>query len=244
MLGTIWNNHNHLFIYVCLSSLLEDQLCECWNFDYQVHHCSFNFWKYCLAHEAPINFEWVNNNALKHESESRSLVLNSVTPWTIQSMELSRPEYWSGYSLSLLRGIILTQGLNPGLPHCRQIVYQLNYQGSLNALKRKVLVAQSWPTFSDPMDCSLPGSSVHGILQARILDRIAISFSRESSQPRDWTWVTCIARRFFTVWATREVLRCQYFTSRVKVIMFNEELWLQRNWEMIHNARRLSEFWT
>ena len=85
-----------------------------------------------------------------------------MTPWTTQSMELSRPEYWSGYSLSLLQGIILTQRLNPGLPHCRQILYQLNYQGSLNALKRKELVARSWPTFSNPMDCSLPGSSVHG----------------------------------------------------------------------------------
>ena len=49
-----------------------------------------------------------------------------------------------------------------------------------------VLVAQSCPTLSDPMDCSLPpGSSVHGILQARTLEWVAISFSRESSQPRD-----------------------------------------------------------
>ena len=49
----------------------------------------------------------------------------------------------------------------------------------------------------DPMDCSLPGSSVHGILQARIQEWVAIPFSRGSSQPRDWTWVTCIAGRFF-----------------------------------------------
>ena len=49
----------------------------------------------------------------------------------------------------------------------------------------------------DPMDCSPPGFSVHGILQARILDWVAISFSRGSSQPRDWTWVSCIAGRFF-----------------------------------------------
>ena len=143
----------------------------------------------------------------------------------------------------LLQGIFPTQGSNPGLPHCRQTLYQLNYQGSLNALQRKVLVAQSWPTFSNPMDCSLPGSSVHRILEARILDWIAISFSKESSQSRDWTWITCIASRLFTVWATREVLRYQHFTSRVKVIMFIEELWLQRNGEMIHNAWRLSEFW-
>ena len=48
------------------------------------------------------------------------------------------------------------------------------------------------------MDCSLLGSSVHGILQARILKRVAISFSRGSTQPRDWTWVSCVAGRFFT----------------------------------------------
>ena len=57
------------------------------------------------------------------------------------------------------------------------------------------------------MDCSLPGSSVHGILQARILEWVAISFSRGSSQPRDRTRVSCIAGRFFfTSWATREFL--------------------------------------
>ena len=63
-----------------------------------------------------------------------------------------------------------------------------------------VLVTQSCPTLCDPMDCSLSGSSVHGILQAKILEWVAISFSRKSSQPRDRTWVSCIAGRFF-VWA-------------------------------------------
>ena len=54
------------------------------------------------------------------------------------------------------------------------------------------------------MDCSLPGSCVHGILQARILGWIAFPFSRGSSQPRDWTQVSHIVGRFFTVWATRK----------------------------------------
>ena len=103
-----------------------------------------------------------------------------------------------------------------------------------------ILVAQSCPTLCNPMDCSLPGSSVHGILQARILEWVAMPphppgdlpnlgieprsptlqavlyclshqgsprilewvaypFSRGSSWPRDWTWVSCIAGRFFTV---------------------------------------------
>ena len=57
------------------------------------------------------------------------------------------------------------------------------------------------------MDCSLPGSSGHGILQARILEWVAISYSKGSSWPRNWTCVSCvscIAGRFFTHWATRE----------------------------------------
>ena len=63
-----------------------------------------------------------------------------------------------------------------------------------------LLVAHSCLTLSDPMDCSPPGSSVHGILQARILQLVAIpSSSRESSQLRDQTQVSCIAGRFFTM---------------------------------------------
>ena len=54
------------------------------------------------------------------------------------------------------------------------------------------------------MDCSPPSSSVHGILQARILLQVAISFSRGYSQPKDWAWVSCIAGRFIPLWATRE----------------------------------------
>ena len=64
--------------------------------------------------------------------------------------------------------------------------------------------AQSCPILCNPMDCSLPGSSVHEILQARILEWEAIPFSRESAQPKDRTWVSCFAGRFFTVWVTRE----------------------------------------
>ena len=56
----------------------------------------------------------------------------------------------------------------------------------------------------NPLDCSPPGSSVHGILQARILGWVAISFSKGSSQSRDQTQDSCIAGKFFTDWATRE----------------------------------------
>ena len=67
-----------------------------------------------------------------------------------------------------------------------------------------VLVAQLCLTLCDPMDCSLPSSSVHGLLQARLLEWVLIPFSRGSSWLRDWTWVFHIADRFFTIWATRE----------------------------------------
>ena len=71
-----------------------------------------------------------------------------------------------------------------------------------------VLVTQSCLTLSNPVDWSPPGSSVHGILQARILEWVAISFSRGSSWPRDQTWDSSTAGRFFTVWVTREVYCC------------------------------------
>ena len=64
-------------------------------------------------------------------------------------------------------------------------------------------VTESCPSLCDPMDHSLPGSSIHGIFQARVLEWVAILFSRGSSQPRDWN---CIAGICFTIWATREAL--------------------------------------
>ena len=67
-----------------------------------------------------------------------------------------------------------------------------------------VLVIQSCLTLCDPLDCSPPGSSVHGILQARILDWVAFPFSRGSSWPKRQTCDSCIAGRFFTIWAVRE----------------------------------------
>ena len=86
---------------------------------------------------------------------------------------------------------------------------QVTYRGS------EVKVAQLCPTLCNPLDCSLPGSSVYGIFQARILQWVAIPFSRGSSQPRDWTQVF-IAGRVFTIWSTREaptwVSHCEWDT--------------------------------
>ena len=83
-----------------------------------------------------------------------------------------------------------------------------------------MLVAQSCLTLCDPMDCSPPGSSVHGILQARILERVVSSFSRGSSWSRDWTWVSCIAGRFFTVSNTREAQICEKQALKLWLIFF------------------------
>ena len=82
------------------------------------------------------------------------------------------------------------------------------------------LLSHLWFLF-DSIDCSLPGSSVHGISQARTLDWVAISFSGGSSQPRDQTHLSCIGRRIFNHWATREV---QFY-----VICFNKKLKKKQN---------------
>ena len=76
---------------------------------------------------------------------------------------------------------------------------------TLMVVKVQVIVSQLCLTLCHPMDCSLPGSSVHGILQARILEWDAISFSRASSWPRDQTPVSMLACRFFTICVTMDV---------------------------------------
>ena len=89
-----------------------------------------------------------------------------------------------------------------------------------------VLVTELCPTLCDPMDCSPPGSSVHEILQARILELVAIPFSRGSCWPGDWTLVSCIAGKFFTTWTTREapiIISCTYhyiFQEQGKCYLF------------------------
>ena len=77
-----------------------------------------------------------------------------------------------------------------------------------------VLVTQSWLTLWST-DCSPPGSSVHEIFQARILEWVVIFISRGSSQPRGWTWISCTAGRFFTNWAA--IL----FTDMVALLCFS-----------------------
>ena len=81
--------------------------------------------------------------------------------------------------------------------HFLKMLFPRNLAPPFTIFSVKVLAAQLRAILWDPMDCSPPGSPVH---------RIAISFSRGSSQPRDWTRVSCIAGRYLTLWATREAL--------------------------------------
>ena len=81
-------------------------------------------------------------------------------------------------------------------------------------VKVQVLVTQLYPILCDPMDCSLPGSSIHGISQAGMVEWIAISFSKVSSQPRNWTQVSCIAGALYHLshqGSPLVITKCRYF---------------------------------
>ena len=100
----------------------------------------------------------------------------------------------------------------------RRIRHYINKYDSLSRVQ----------TLCNPVDCSLLGSSIHGIFQAGILQWVAISFSRRSSQPRDWTWVSCIVGRCFTIWATREVIMIRARWAKDKVLWLKTKvLWIQ-----------------
>ena len=171
---------------------------------------------------------------------SHSVMRSSLQPHGLQLARLlcpqgfSREEYWSGLPC-YPQGMFPIQGLNPGLLHCRQILYHLRHQGDpykgawyniqrppstlpkrggqfyfaamylfrcsscknlltsyINTCTRTTS-PQSCLTLCNAMDCSLPGSSVHGILQAGILEWVVMPSSRGSSRPRGWTHVSSIS---------------------------------------------------
>ena len=85
------------------------------------------------------------------------------------------------------------------LPTKVRLVKAMVFPVLMYGCEKESEVAQSCPTLCDLMDCRLTGSSIHGIFQARILEWVAIAFSRRSSWPRDRTWVSRIVGRHFTV---------------------------------------------
>ena len=101
---------------------------------------------------------------------------------------------------------------------CRKSPSIIGQNGCDNTPVLLCLLAQSCLTLCDPMNCSPPGSSVHGILQARTLEWVAMPSSRGPPQTRDQTQVSHTAGGFFTNWATREAQQCP--VSRVKHLPF------------------------
>ena len=126
------------------------------------------FWPQGTWGLSSLNRDWTPTPVLK--SESHSVVCDSLQPRGLYSLWNSPGQNPREGGLSLFQGIFPTQGLNPGLPHCGRILYQLSHKGS-------------W----------------------RILEWVAYPFSSGSSQSRNRTGISCIAGRFLTSWATREV---------------------------------------
>ena len=166
----------------------------------------------CEPHGAPtigLNYPWF---------------LSLLTPNPMES--IPKPHACIPTPAAFIQATIILFPSGLYLPTCiysLQCVFQLQLVSSLqnaDLIMVKVKeseseVAQSCPTLCDPVDCSLPGFSVHGILQARILEWVTISFSSRSSQPRDWTQVFHIGGRHLNLWATREALWSWYLTSNL-----------------------------
>ena len=95
----------------------------------------------------------------------------------------------------------------------------------------QILLAEKWKekSFSLVWHLQHLQHTVHGILQARILEWVAFPFSKESSQPRDWNQVSCIAGRFFTSWATRKSPRILQWVA----YPFSSKSFQPRNWTQV-----------
>ena len=105
-----------------------------------------------------------------------------------------------------------TSGRSPVMPYPQssepinypfQFSQRTTFSKTILSVKSESVTGSVMADSLQPQDYSPPVSSVRGILQARILEWVGILFSRGSSEPSDWTWVSCIAGRFFTIWVTR-----------------------------------------
>ena len=136
--------------------------------------------------------------------------------WLCDPMDYNSPWNSPGQntgvgSLSIIQGFFPNQGSNPGLLHCGRILYQLSHKGSPRILE--------WEAYPFARASSLHRNLTGGLLHCRqilyqlshkgsprILEWVASPLSSRSSWPRDWPQVSCIAGRFFTVWATRKAI--------------------------------------
>ena len=144
---------------------------------------------------------------MKSESESHSVVSDSATPWTIQSMEFSRPEYWSRYPFPSLGDLP-----NPGIE-----------------FRSPALHENSLPVYLpnpgiEPRSRALEVGSLPAEPQGkpRTLEWVSMPFSSRSSRPRSRTGVSCIAGGFFTNWAIREAQRMNVPSSFSFSYKFNQ----------------------
>ena len=161
-----------------------------------VYHVS-EFWIQQGFEDVPtaVDCLWVGTR--NHQSMVNSLLLPSFT---------FQPYHYP-FPILLLKGSTENNKKKQKEPQCSYLGIGLNIDCV------RVCVCYSCLTLCDPMDCSPPGSSFYGILQAWILEWVAMPFSRGSSPLRDWTYVSCIAGGFLTIWATREVQNFTHFTS-------------------------------
>ena len=115
--------------------------------------------------------------------------------------------------------------------------------GSGRSGERKKEKSLSHVRLWNPMDCSPPGSSIHGIFQARVLEWVAISFSRGPSQPRDRTQVSCIADRHFTLWATRKSSLLEKEMATYSSILAWNIPWMEEPGRL-HTVHGFAKSWT
>ena len=141
--------------------------------------------RYCVEWEKWGHSVWVLYMKFK-TMQTMVIELRLMVPFGRRVVLTRRGPLWGGFWYAILH---LSRG-----------------RGSVSVKESESEVAQSCPTLCDPMYYSLVGSSVRGIFQARVLEWVAISFSRGSSQPRDCIRVSHIAGRCFTIWTTREAL--------------------------------------
>ena len=147
-------------------------------------------------------------------------------------MEFSRQEYWSGLPFPF-PGDVPKPGIKPRSPVLRadfllpvpprKALKKILHKDNSYTFPWSEVKSLSHVRLCNPMDCSPSGSSVHGILQARILEWVAISFSRGFSQPKDRTQISRIAGRRFNLWATKEA---RVFFFFLIFPCFTTKMWL------------------